>query len=1103
MAAVVSDLPADFADSDLYRLVTAHPQDLICLIDQDGCYVFVNPPYHDMLGREPHTLTGQLVQSVIHPQDAPHLTKMLQDIWLHGHGQGLLRYQHVHGPWRWIETNGMAMEWGDRCYALCFGRNVSDRVWHEESRQFLVEASDILFASLDFEATLTDVARLAVPRVADYCVIGIVEADGALRHIQAAHTDPAKHEQLAQIIATLSHVYSAKVLRDRQAILAPRITQKQLDALVLDEEQAAIIRELHPRSALLVPMVVRDQVVGVIALVMSISGRVYGTQDLDVMTDLARRAAQAVDNARLYHSLRESHRNAERALQHVARLQAVTTALSHTLTPQQVAGVIISQGLAAVEADAGSVFLLVNDDQYFRALDHVGYPTDLHQHHVYISADRPGPLRDVLQTRDLVITESAELLSARWPHLVAAQRRSGDMASIAAPLLLEERVLGVLYFAFRREHQFCAEERNVVTTLARQCAQALERAQLYVAEREARVKAERTALRTSALQQITAALSSALTPAQVADVVVRQGITAMGAYAGTVIVYQPEQQIFETVAHIGYPSQLMEKWRTFSVDAKLPVVDAVRHNQPLWIADRDQYCRDYPHLTESLNASTVALTALPLITNGQAFGALGLSFDTPQAFDAEDRAYLLALAQQCSQAMERANLYAQSQAQTLRLTVLADASQAFALVSLNLPVLLDTITRRVAEGIGDLATIGLISDNGELLELASIYHTDPEAQRMMADLLCSFPQRVDEGLSKEPLRTGKPLRISVFPMEQLRAVIKPEYAPYLDQYGIHSLMIAPLRVQNRVLGTLGVLRGTPGRPYSKDDLVMLQELADRAALAIENARLYEAAQDAVRLRDQFLQVSSHELKTPLTTMLGNVQLMQRRAQREGDLSERYHRSLQVIELQSRRLSTLVNELLDISRIQRGQFAITPAPLDLPALIRRVVQEVRPSFEPQFAITLSGDDRPIWVHGDALRLDQVMHNLITNAIKYSPQGGTVEIQLSSQNGNVLVAVSDHGIGIPQEALPKLFTRFYRAPNVNPQQISGMGIGLYVVKEIVGLHRGHVNVESVEGYGSTFTISLPILPVPPTGDRVDGTQGLFVVERGAVPDGNVDV
>jgi PAS domain S-box-containing protein len=266
--------------------------------------------------------------------------------------------------------------------------------------------------------------------------------------------------------------------------------------------------------------------------------------------------------------------------------------------------------------------------------------------------------------------------------------------------------------------------------------------------------------------------------------------------------------------------------------------------------------------------------------------------------------------------------------------------------------------------------------------------------------------------------------------------------------------------------------------FTEEDEALLVQLAQIASIAIDNTRLIEAerqsrkaSQEAVQVRDAFLSIAAHELKTPLTSLYGNAQLLQRRAQRDGSTSERDTRAINVIVEQANRLNRMIVALLDVTRLEKGQLSIERAQIDLAALVAKTIDEMRLTLT-RHTIAYALPPEPIYIEGDDLRLQQVFQNLISNAIKYSPLGGTVTVRAERRDNQACVAVIDQGIGIPAEALPQLFHRFYRAENVDQQHISGIGIGLFVVKEIVTLHGGTVEVTSAEGTGSTFTVSFPL-------------------------------
>jgi len=206
-------------------------------------------------------------------------------------------------------------------------------------------------------------------------------------------------------------------------------------------------------------------------------------------------------------------------------------------------------------------------------------------------------------------------------------------------------------------------------------------------------------------------------------------------------------------------------------------------------------------------------------------------------------------------------------------------------------------------------------------------------------------------------------------------------------------------------------------------------------------------------------------------MQGYLQLLQRRFNKQPVYSDRDKRALQTVIDQVNRLSRIIQTLLDSSRMENGRLSIDSQAIDLSPLVRQVVGEFEPTLR-LHTIVVEGAGENLPIQGDELRLYQVFSNVIGNAIKYSPQGGTVRVRLEQRENQACVEVADQGIGIPSAAIPQLFKRFYRGANVVGQNIGGMGIGLSVVNEIVALHGGSIQVDSVEGQGTTFRLCFPL-------------------------------
>jgi signal transduction histidine kinase len=221
-------------------------------------------------------------------------------------------------------------------------------------------------------------------------------------------------------------------------------------------------------------------------------------------------------------------------------------------------------------------------------------------------------------------------------------------------------------------------------------------------------------------------------------------------------------------------------------------------------------------------------------------------------------------------------------------------------------------------------------------------------------------------------------------------------------------------------------------------------------------------------KDAFISMASHELKTPITALKGWTQLLQRRLEKH-EVRE-FVVILEKMETQINRLTRLISELLDVSKIQAGRLGYAEEPVELDALVKEVV-ELLQSSNPRHTISLSGTIQAI-VIGDRDRLEQVLINLITNAIKYSPHAEKVDVSLAAAGESVIVQVRDYGVGIPNDQLDKIFDRFYRVYDEKNTIFPGLGMGLYISSEIIKRHAGTITVESEEGRGSTFTVSLPI-------------------------------
>ena len=420
-------------------------------------------------------------------------------------------------------------------------------------------------------------------------------------------------------------------------------------------------------------------------------------------------------------------------------------------------------------------------------------------------------------------------------------------------------------------------------------------------------------------------------------------------------------------------------------------------------------------------------------------------------------------------------------AQAARTAALARVSRAFAESSLDLPRLLDTVVRAVAETVGDSCVLSLVSDDGARLDRVALYHPDPAALAAMHAAFAAAPQRPDEGYQGRVLASGAPLRLTFDTPAAFAAGTKPEYRAHARALALTAVLIVPLRRAGAVVGTLtatraGIPGGTPGAaaarpPYTAADEVLLVDIAERAGLAIEAARLYKAAVAASAAKSDFLAVMSHELRTPLSAILGYEELLA--DQITGPVNPAQLQQLRRIRASAMHLLGLIDEVLTFSRLEAGREEVRWEPVDVAAVVeescelalplaqaKRIELEVHPP-RPTFA-TLS----------DPQKLRQVLLNLLSNAVKFTDAGGRVTVRARADGPDaLLLEVADTGIGIPADQHERIFEPFTQVEQGATRRAGGTGLGLSVTRRLTRLLGGDVSVESAPGRGSVFRVCLP--------------------------------
>ncbi|MEO7801474.1 MAG: ATP-binding protein [Ginsengibacter sp.] len=395
--------------------------------------------------------------------------------------------------------------------------------------------------------------------------------------------------------------------------------------------------------------------------------------------------------------------------------------------------------------------------------------------------------------------------------------------------------------------------------------------------------------------------------------------------------------------------------------------------------------------------------------------------------------------------------------------------------SLNTEEALDKIVKFIVPQYADWFTIDLLKDGQQLsLKMA---HADHQKIEWAKKYRGQNPIDLNDerrGSLGWVLRTGQPVMISNVTQEMMEASAKDEeHLEVIKALHIASAMVTPMLVKGKVIGVVCFISCNPFNKYDEQDFSFAKDFTNRITLTLENARLYEEVkQDALlrtedsRRKDEFISIASHELKTPVTSLKAYTQVLEQSFEKKKDTKSA--EMLAKMNKQIDKLTGLIVDLLDVTKITNGEIAFNIEQFDFNELVEETVEEMQRTTAHRLIVNLS----KCTVAGDRNRLSQVLVNLLTNAIKYSPGAKKVLITSVCDEEKVTLCVKDFGIGISPSQQPKVFTRFYRANENANYTFPGLGLGLYISAEIIKRHGGGIHFESKPDKGSTFCFALPM-------------------------------
>jgi PAS domain S-box-containing protein len=687
-----------------------------------------------------------------------------------------------------------------------------------------------------------------------------------------------------------------------------------------------------------------------------------------------------------------------------------------------------------------------------------------------------------------------------------------------------------------------------------------------------------TALR---LQRAADALITARTPAEVLDAVLREGVRAADARAGLIATLSDDGDWLNVIASRGYDDAYIEPFRRFPVAGDYPLSEAVRTGEGVFLSSEAERDSRYPELVGRSQPGH-ALVCLPLVGEGSPIGGLVFSFSSDQEFPPERRALKLALARQAALALERAHLAVAEQALRERLSFLDEATSLLT-SSLDLDETLERLTFLAVPQLADWCAISvLVEETGEIEQVA-VAHQDPDRKRWAEEMReRTRTVRIDDefDLTARVIRTGEPVFLREVPQELLDEAAErdPEAAAALEEISIRSAITLPLWTGERSLGALTLV--AEERVFDDDDFELAKQLSARAAIAVENARLYLEAErraeaalalayvgdgvvlldedgrvrfwnaaaaaitgvreaDAVgrrpsevlrrweelarlaqladadaperarpvtvpietesgdrwvavtgvafdegvvyalrdvsdeqafeRARSDFVATASHELRTPLAAVYGAARTL-RRTDIEIPAEQR-DRFLEIIVSETERLTAIVSQILLAGQLEEGRVDVATTATDLGPLVESVLDSTRLRAPEQIELRVEQNGDRAVALADQDKLRQVLVNLLDNAIKYSPDGGDVTVELAGGAGRVRLTVRDGGLGIPPGEQERIFEKFYRLDPAQTRGVGGSGLGLFISRELVARMGGSLTVRSEPGAGAAFVVDLP--------------------------------
>jgi signal transduction histidine kinase len=914
-----------------------------------------------------------------------------------------------------------------------------------------------------FDAIVLNASRLCG---GEYAIV--IRYDGEMMHLAAQHNPrPGAAEPVARLFprAPARGSSPGRSILNRSLVHIP-------DVLEDPEYDPDVVRAAGLRGVLSMPMLSDGKVIGAISVSRDTPGP-FAQSQIELLKTFADQAVIAIENARLFRELEVRNRDLTEALERETATSQILRVISSSPTHYQPVFDTIVRTAGVVCSAVDAVLWTIDGDELVSRAHHGPLP-------MVIGARQPihGSVAGYA-VREARVVHVEDLTEADdFPVGRDFARRLGWRTTLSAPLLREGVTIGAILIRRSEVRPFTDKQIALLQTFADQAVIAIENVRLFTELQEKNRALTESLEQQTATADILQVISRSPTEVEpVFEAVVTSAARLCEAHDVAMLLVDGDE--LRLVAGVGPLYRSIPPDFRIRLTRESAATRAVVDRATVHIHDfAAESAEEYPVGRElAQRFGHRSMLAVPLLREGVPIGVICAFRLEVRPFPEQQIALLQTFADQAVIAIENVRLFKELEARTAdltrsveQLTALGDVGRAVS-STLDLETVLTTIVARAVQlsGLDGGVVFEYDEDTEEFVQRVAT-----ETGPALAEARRTTRIRKGEGVLGQTALTLEPIQV---PDITVPGAYAGRLRETLIQSGVRAILAVPMAYEGRLIGSLGVTRNQPGE-FPAETIDLLRTFATQSALAIQNARLFREIADksrqleaASRHKSEFLANMSHELRTPLNAIIGFSEVLLQRM--FGELNDKQGEYLKDIYASGQHLLSLINDILDLSKIEAGRMELAPAPFHLPTALENAVTLVKERAA-RHGITLALDVAPRLgeIVGDERKVKQVLLNLLSNAVKFTPQGGGISLRARLTDRAVEIAVTDTGIGIAPEDQAAIFEEFRQVGSDETRKQEGTGLGLTLAKKFVELHGGRIWVESEQGRGSTFTFTLPL-------------------------------